>query len=295
MIKHHPFRSAAAKRDYMNLNEKMAGDWPVPSESVFISTSFGETFVRISGPVDAPPLVLLPGALSCSLTWLPNIGDLSQDYRTYGVDTLINTGCVGRSRYSSGITNEEDAVRWLDELFAGLDLSAPSVAGMSYGGLLASLFAIHFPERLDRMILLAPAILPIDWKFIIKAVPALYKPTYDSYKSFLHWHLDMGNISGRERTRMEAFIDMMATASQSFEKTAYMQPRALKVRELKRIEVPTYLLVGEKDRSYPVEKAIKKLKRVVPRWKIETLPGVGHGLPMAEPEIVNRKILDFLG
>ncbi len=94
---YHPFRSAEAKAKYLALYDEAAKDWPIPSEGRMVDTSYGQTFVRISGPVDAPPLVLLPGAGCCSLMWRLNIEALSQRHRTYAVDTLINIGCVGRS------------------------------------------------------------------------------------------------------------------------------------------------------------------------------------------------------
>jgi pimeloyl-ACP methyl ester carboxylesterase len=68
--------------------------WPVASEERFAPTSYGQTFVRISGPAGAPRLVLLPGAVATSLIWAPNIQALSEAYRTFAVDQI---GDVGRS------------------------------------------------------------------------------------------------------------------------------------------------------------------------------------------------------
>ena len=59
---YHPFRSAEAKEEYLALYDRRIKRWPVASETRMIETSHGHTFVRISGPVDAPPLVLLHGA-----------------------------------------------------------------------------------------------------------------------------------------------------------------------------------------------------------------------------------------
>ena len=61
MSTYHPFRSEEAKDRYLKLYDKRAQEWPVASECRMVNTSYGQTFVRICGPVDAPPLALLHG------------------------------------------------------------------------------------------------------------------------------------------------------------------------------------------------------------------------------------------
>jgi len=62
---HYPFHSAKVKDKYLKYYEKRSQQWPVVYEDRMIKTSQGETFVRISGQDNAPPLVLLPG-VSCT-------------------------------------------------------------------------------------------------------------------------------------------------------------------------------------------------------------------------------------
>jgi len=62
MSDYHPFRSPEAKIEYLRIYDERATLWPVASETRIVETSYGQTFVRISGRPDAPPLVLLPGA-----------------------------------------------------------------------------------------------------------------------------------------------------------------------------------------------------------------------------------------
>jgi hypothetical protein len=91
---YYPYRSAEARDTYLSFCDVSAGQWPVVSESRVVSTSYGRTFVRVSGPGGGQPLVLLPGMASSSLFWAPNIEAWSVQYRTYAVDTI---GEVGRS------------------------------------------------------------------------------------------------------------------------------------------------------------------------------------------------------
>ena len=74
-----PYRSAEARDKCLAYYSELAArEWPVASEERMVPTSYGATFVRVTGPQGAPPLVLLPGAVSTSLMWAPNIRALSE-------------------------------------------------------------------------------------------------------------------------------------------------------------------------------------------------------------------------
>lgn len=93
----HPFKSNKARDKYLTYYDERAKNWPIASTTKMVETSFGQTFVRISGPENKPPLVLLPGDSETSLAWIPQIEALSVDYRTYAIDHVFD---YGRSIYS---------------------------------------------------------------------------------------------------------------------------------------------------------------------------------------------------
>ena len=155
MTPYHPFRSESAKQRYLAFYDNVAKDWPVESETRMVDTSFGKTYVRISGPADAPPLVLMHGANATSLSWIPNIKALSENYRTYAVDNIYE---FGRSLFTKIFKVPDDLLMWMDEVFLELDLGDNfNMIGMSYGGWLTSQYALNHPEKLDNIVLLAPA------------------------------------------------------------------------------------------------------------------------------------------
>ena len=124
MKAYHPFRSASAKEQYLKLYDRRAEKWPVVSKTRMVDTSYGKTFVRISGPAGAPPLVLLHGFGGNSLQWMPNIVALSENYRTYAVDNIYDNG---RSIYPRKIEIPDDFISWLDELFTALKQGTISI------------------------------------------------------------------------------------------------------------------------------------------------------------------------
>jgi len=70
---HHPFRSVAAKEQYLAAYDRLALRWPVGWDGVYVTTSFGRTFVRTTGGKGAPTLVMLPALGTTSQVWEPNL------------------------------------------------------------------------------------------------------------------------------------------------------------------------------------------------------------------------------
>jgi len=295
---YHPFRSAKAKTEYLTRYDKAAKEWPISSESKMVDTSYGQTFVRISGPVDAPPLVLLPGAGCCSLMWGLNIERLSEYHRTYAVDALINTGCVGRSVYTRAITGPVDAVTWLDDLFCALGLGDNiNLLGTSYGGWLASQCALHAAHWLNKIVLVAPAgtVLPFRKGYLLRTILLNLIPHRSIYIRFFKWSLK--DLAQQNIQLLEAIADELLISMRSFEPINPKQLpslTALNDEELQNIKVPSLFLVGENEVLYSAQKAVQRLNKVAPQIQTAVIPQAGHDLLLVQAEMVNQKILKFL-
>ena len=151
---YHPFRSNEAKARYLALYDMRARDWPVPSQTIRVRGAYGETFVRVSGPADAPPLVLLHGISSNSLSWMPNVAALARSHRVVAVDHIQDGG---RSIATRSLASLDDHLAWLDGVFDDLGLvKGVNLLGLSYGGWLAAQYALAHPQRLHKLVLVAP-------------------------------------------------------------------------------------------------------------------------------------------
>lgn len=295
---YHPFRSAAAKTKYLTRYDEIAETWPVPSGCKMVDTSYGQTFVRISGPVDAPPLVLLHGAGTSSLQWMQNIKPLSQHHRTYAVDSLINIGCVGKSVYTRPITSADDTVKWLDDLFNALNLGNNiSLLGGSYGGWLASQYALFAPDRLNKVVLVAPAgmVLPFRGIYLIRSIFMNLKPSHKSYLRFFKWAFK--DLARKDNQLLETIANDLLAATQCFEPVNPKQlPRltSLTDEELQRLKMPTLFLVGENEVLYSAQKAIQRLNKIAPHIQTEMIANAGHDLLLVQTDLVNQKMMAFL-
>jgi pimeloyl-ACP methyl ester carboxylesterase len=294
MTAYHPFRSTTAKAQYLKLYDMRAKKWPVDSETRLVDTSYGQTFVRMSGLIGAPPLVLLHGAGGNSLQWMTNIEALSKSYRVYAVDNIYD---YGRSIYTQIIRNPDDFVNWLDELFNALELGNNiKLMGLSYGGWLTSQYALRFPDRLDKIVLLAPGgtVLPLRLEWIMRAVLCLVPHRYFT-KSFIYWLLhDLAQKDEASRIMLEEEVDAAYMRIRCFKPIRLVNPTVLEDEELQRIKVPTLYLVGEHEKIYSARKAIQRLHKMAPHIKTEIIPNAGHDLTIVQAEMVNTKVLEFL-
>jgi len=290
---YHPFKSQEAKETYLAYYDEHAKRWPVASEEKMVKTSFGQTFVRISGPEDGAPLVLLPGDSENSLAWIPQIAALSKDHRTYAVDNIYDNG---RSIYTRPIKKPDDFVQWLDELFTALELDNINLIGFSYGGWQASLYALSFPQRLNRLVLIAPVgVLPARLEVMVRGIIYYFIPTRFIVQNYLYWYnADAVKEDGPSREAIDNMVDEALLSFKWFKRRSFVAPTVLTTEDWQNLKVPTLFLVGENEVTYSAQKAIRHLNKVAPEVKTEITPDAGHDLAIVKTEWVNNEVLKFL-
>lgn len=290
----HPFKSAKAKAAYFAFENKMAKKWPITSEEKIVETSFGKTFIRISGPIDAPPLVLLPGGGTCSLIWRENIKALSMEYRTYAIDNIYD---FGRSVYIRKIDNGKDFSNWLNELFDTLHLENNiRIMGYSYGGWVTSQYMLNHPERLNHVVLIAPAWTVLDYPgdFVLDIIPTLLPVRFFKEKNIYSYWNDLALSGDRGKQIIEDEIDYLEMAMKCFKIKQGFLPTVLSDSELQQLKVPVLYLVGENEKCYNGKDAVNRLNKIAPKIETEFIKGTGHDLMFTHTDMINKRILEFL-
>jgi len=292
MESYHPFRSPQAKEAYHSYATQEAQKCSTPSQTLEVETSYGQTFVRISGAKELPALVLLAGSSSSSLMWCSAISEFSKSYRTYAVDNIFD---VGLSVNRKDLKTLDALLEWLDELFEALGLSRDiNLMAMSYGGWLASQYALRFPHKLNRVVLIAPAatFLPLEWNFLSRAL-LMALPIRHFTQRYIYWLLNDMMRQG-QKDRVDTYIDELWFYRQSFGYKALVPPTLLSDAQLKAWSIPTLLIVGENEKMYSAQEAIEKVQKHSKSIETLLIENTGHDLYFLEEEYIIKKAMEFL-
>jgi len=269
------YKSAEGQRIVMAHYDRLLARWPAPYETVRVATRYGETFGIVSGEASAPPLVLLHGASSNALAWGGDVIELSRRFRTYALDVI---GEPGRSAPARPPWPGPAYAEWLTDVLAGLHLANIALMGISQGGWLALKFAARCPERVTKLVLLAPGgIAAPRLSFLLRAIPL----------SFMgRWGAEAINriVFGREPIAEEvaSFMNEIMT---HFKPRIEPQPLYTDA-ELAALTMPILLIAGAADALLPAEQVAARLSRCAPDVTARILPHAGHVLHMLAPEIV---------
>lgn len=293
----YPFRSAQARDRYLEHYDAWARSWPAGSETRIVRTDAGETLVRIDGPSDAPPLVLLPSSGCNSLLWIPDIKTYSKDYRTYAVDAIYDNG---RSVDSRPVKSAASAVAWLDGLFDILGLvDGINILGQSMGGYVTAEYLLHAPRRVAKAIILGPPGVSVATSggFAARVLYMLI-PSRMTYRAFVRWVMPVAAAAaesdGEFAALLDNVLDNMVLAAQCFKRTPFVMPRVLTDDELRGITVPVLYLEAEHERVCPPAAAVARLNAVAPQIETAIIPGADHSFSAVEPDAVHSSVLRFL-
>ncbi len=113
-----------------------------------------------------PALLLLHGLGCDHTTWIPVIRDLARHYTVIAPD-LLGHGVSAKPRADYSVGGYANGMR---DLLTMLNIDKVTVVGHSFGGGIAMQFAYQFPERTERMILVAPGGLGPEVSPFIRAV-----------------------------------------------------------------------------------------------------------------------------
>jgi len=269
--------------------------WPVPYEEIEIPTRFGTTHVVVTGPEDAPPLVLLHGYFVTLNMWSPNVADFSKDYRVYAIDVM---GQPGKSTPDPDepIRDAADFVAWLSETLDGLNLDRIFLTGMSYGGWLALNFAMTAPECVRKLALLSPgaSFQPIVKQFSMRGMLMGLFPTRLTVNSFMGW---MGFKDTPDDTVSRRLLDLFYLGVKHFRMSSEavrIMPGVFSDDELRGLHMPVLLLIGEREVIYDPVKALARARRLIPDFRGELVPGGNHNMCGSRYRIVDARMLDFL-
>lgn len=280
------YRTAEAETRFLRLYEEQLGQWPVPFEQQFIRTEHGITHVLACGQEEAPPLILLHAASAANIVWKPNIEALAAHFRIYAIDIL---GEVGLSLPYRKIKNTEEQMEWLAAVLDRLDIRRAHFAGGSAGGCLALNFAIDYPERVERLVLLGPMGLPpTPLLAVLKILYYVLFPTEKNIRKLIHWSI------GYHPDVLETYEPWFEGLFHGVDSSYATRPAKISNRRLARANCPALLFLGVNDEVIGPPRKSEKRARRMPSLERVILLDTAHLINYEMPAIVNEEMVKFL-
>jgi pimeloyl-ACP methyl ester carboxylesterase len=266
------WKSEAGREAVRERYAKFLAWWP-GGEEIRLPTRHGETFVMTSGPKGAPALVLLHGSAANSASWLGDVGLWGQHFRIYAVDILGEPGFTtdNRPALASGAYAE-----WLDDVLAGLGLPRASFVGLSLGGWIATDYAIRRPERVERLVLLAPGGIGRFKNILIWALPLLLLGKWGRERVLAR--IGGPRPAADAPAAVKAFGDFMELIFAHFIPRRERLPH-LSDEGLRRLTMPVLAILGAQDAMIDSPSTRARLEANLPDVQVRWLDDAGHLLP----------------
>jgi pimeloyl-ACP methyl ester carboxylesterase len=263
--------------------------------------------------------VLLHGKNFCGATWEDSIKALSAaGYRVVAPDQI---GFCASSKPEHYQYSFQQLAANTDALLKSIGVKQAAMIGHSTGGMLATRYALMYPEAVSRLVMVNPIGLE-DWKALgvpARSVDQWYerelKMTADSVRAYEK----STYYVGRWKPEYERWVDMLAGMNAGAGKKIvawnsaliydmiYTQPV---VYEFPLLKVPTSLMIGDADTTAigsdiapPAVKARigkyavlgKQVIQQIPNGHLVEFKGMGHAPQMEDPAAFHRALMEELG
>lgn len=246
-----------------------------------------------------PALVLLHGVASSSHTWDGWVRELSPYYRIIRID-LPGHGLTGPdlSRKNYDIDYMTDM---LNKLLVRVKVDKAHIAGNSLGGYIAWTYAVKYPEKVDKLILIDSAGFPQKMPFIMSMaawpvvgefsqifmprfivsnnVKAAYGDKNKVNKKLVRRYHDLTLRKGNRKALVRTFREM---------KKQSQNPHI--GDSVASVKAPTLLMWGEKDKWVPLY-VMERFRKYLTNVVSVTYEGVGH-MPMEEIPVQTARDVD---
>jgi pimeloyl-ACP methyl ester carboxylesterase len=257
---------------------------------------------------EGPVLLLLHGLGCDHTTWSPIISDLAKHYTVIAPD-LLGHGMSAKPRADYSVGGYANGMR---DLLTVLGIDKVTVVGHSFGGGIAMQFAYQFPERTERMILVAPGGLGPEVTPFIRAVtlPGFHQAMGLATLPGIR-HVGKAGLRALSRSGITAARDLDEVA-EIFESFKDPHARAA-IRHVVRAVVdmkgqivtmvdrayltqamPMLVVWGSDDVVIPAKHA-ENVARIAPGAVVEVLPNSGHFPHKDHPDRFVKIVRTFIG
>jgi pimeloyl-ACP methyl ester carboxylesterase len=250
-----------------------------------ISVKDGSLYYRQSGSGES--LILIHSMGLSSELWLPVMEPLAQNFSVYAVDLMGHGDSDKPDLNYETIDHAKRLVEFMDEL----GIKKARIIGSSIGAMIGIDMAVHFPEWVEKLVLVACPVFPSRWKCIEDLMWLASR--YDSEGNPVPQTVEQMQFLYTNPTQeiTDWTNDLKSRAGKWCKKDQIAIALWEGHRQLNAIHCPTLVLIGTEDVLIENEGALVKGIRGA---RSVHIPGVSHFPQKEDPQAFVSAVLDFL-
>jgi 4,5:9,10-diseco-3-hydroxy-5,9,17-trioxoandrosta-1(10),2-diene-4-oate hydrolase len=296
---------ASHERRQATMMEAAMGEWSdiqLPADQYVKVGQVSTRFWQVGA--EGSTVVLVHGLAGSMEVWALNIEDLSKHHRVFALD-LVGFGRTDKPSVSYSGAN---LARFLNDFMATQGIESASVIGHSLGGGVGLEFALQYPEKLEKLVLVASSGLGRECAVSLRlctlplAGEILSRPSRKGTARFIRrcvrdpslvtdeivdeaWKLSA--LPGAQKTFLATLRDNANLRGVKAETVRTI------VEGLDTITAPTLIVWGRDDRLLPVAHAFVA-ERGIPNSRLTVIQACGHSPQLERPSEFNALVTEFL-
>lgn len=234
--------------------------------------------IESHGPADGHPIVLLHHGLGSTRSWRKQVPALVKAGYLVIVYDRWGYGQSG-PRPNLEVPSFQDDLADLEEIFAVFGLQSPTLIGHSDGGTIALYWAAQHPERVKALVTIAAHI------YLEPKIESSVQTIRKNFEQDERFRSKFQRVHGdKYESVFRNWFDGWHTP-----KALDWDMRPL----LLNITCPTLVIQGENDEHATMQHA-QDIAEAISQAELWIVPGAAHMLPQEMPDLLNKKLLEFL-
>jgi len=254
------------------------------------------------------PVILIHGYGAKKEIWNPQIVELRKKYKVITFD-IRGTGESDRPNMHYTMKMLAEDVNGLTD---SLQIEKAHIVGRSFGGMIAQNFTLLFPQKVEKLVLIATNYGRTDTEWVeipkngrLEEIENLKHDPLKAFKQKSKWFFHIKFRKEMEANPTKKFYDIFSmedliresTINPSRPQDILNQAEAMKthytLEKLGEINNKTLLIAASHDRLTPVSVMIE-MNNKIPNSELKIINEVGHFMTLSRASEVNKMILNFL-